>query len=181
MTQTSTLKGLQITGLDANPAVGYTAGEGAPGMNRSVDGYVTTLSADSTSSTYKMVRLPSNAKVKSVKLNSAVASAGAADINIVYSDSTVDGTSVSNQGTIPQMSAANNKLFGAAQSLVGTSQNVDVTFANATNFPYPSINIPLWSVLGLATDPGGFFDIQLNVTTQITTGGIVGISVTYVV
>ena len=180
MSQASALKSLQITGLDGTPAVSYTTGEGAPGNMRTVDGYVTALSADTTSSVYKFVRLPSSAKIKSVHYASMVASAGAADLNIAYSDSTVDGTSAANQGTIPQISSANNKLFGAANTLVGTGQKVDATFLNTTNFPLTATALPLWAALGLASDPGGMFDVQMNVTTAITTGGLIYVSVDYV-
>ena len=114
-------------------------------------------------------------------LYSAVASAGAADFNVAFSDSTTDGTSSTNQGTIPQVSSANNKLFGAATALTGISATAgtDITFANT--FTHENSKQPLWKVLGYTTDPGGYFDIQANVTTQITTGGIIAMRVTYTV
>lgn len=180
MTQTSALSSAQITGLNSTPPAISTAGEGAGGMMKRVEGVVTALSADSTSSVYKMVRVPTTAKIKGVRLYSTVASAGAADINVAYSNSAADGTSVANQGTIIQISSANNKLFGAATSLVGTGQAVDCTFLNTTNFPNGANLLPLWKALGLTQDPGGMLDIQLNVSTQVTTGGLVMLAVDYV-
>ncbi|HLZ08457.1 MAG TPA: hypothetical protein VKT80_07720, partial [Chloroflexota bacterium] len=143
---------------------------------------------------------------------------GSADLNIVWSDSTADGTSVTNQGTVPQISSANNKLFGSALSLVSLSRSSasysqwNWTFANTTNFPqglaanaaitaaigvnagYPtsgttllteSINTPLWQMLGLGTptqgDPGGWFDFVFYITTGVTTGGALMLTVEYVV
>lgn len=180
MSQASALKSLQLTALDTIPPNGYTTGEGAPGMVRRVDGFVTAVSADTTSSVYKMVRLPSNAKVKKVTINSSIASAGSGDINVAYSDSTMDGTQPALQGTIPQISSANNQLFGAAASLVLAGVTTDFTFKNLTNYPQSAANLPLWLAVGLASDPGGFFDIQINITTAVTTGGLVLMSVDYV-
>lgn len=180
MAQASSLKSPQITALDTIPPTTFSTGEGAPGMLRRVDGYVTALDGDNTSSVYKMVRVPTNAKIKSVKINSSIASAGSGDVNVAYSDSTIDGTAPANQGTIIQISSANNKLFGAAQSLVLAGVTTDFTFKNLTNFPQSSINLPLWQALGLTSDPGGFFDIQINITTGVTTGGLVMMSVDYV-
>lgn len=176
---TSALKSQQITDLDASPVVRNDAGRNAAGIVRMVTGGVTAVDADDTSSVYKLVRVPSNAVIKKVTIMSRIATAGSADINVAYSDSTTDGTQPSLQGTIPQISAANNKLYGAAQSLVLSGVPTPFTFKNAymTN---ARLEQPLWQVLGLTTDPGGFFDIQANITTAVTTGGQVSCAVEYI-
>lgn len=176
---TSALKSQQITDLDASPVVRNDAGRNAAGILRFVDGGVTAVDGDDTSSVYKLVRIPSNAVIKRVTIMSRIASAGSADINVAYSDSTTDGTQPGLQGTIPQISAANNKLFGAAQSLVLAGVPTNFTFKN-TYMTTARMNLPLWSVLGLTTDPGGFFDIQANITTGVTTGGQVYCGVDYI-
>jgi hypothetical protein len=175
----SALKSAMITNLDANPVVRGTNGQNAAGTIQVVTGGVTALDADSTSSTYKLVRFPSMAVIKYVGIMSRIATAGSGDINIAYSDSLTDGTQPGLRGTIPQLSAANNKLFGAAQSLVLAGVMTEKTFANTylTNARYEQ---PIWQVLGLTADPGGFFDIQINITTQVTTGGQVVCKVEYV-
>lgn len=177
---TSLLKSVQITNLDATPVVLGSTGENANGFLRVVTGSVTALSADDTSSFYKMVRVPTTAKIKKVEIMSRIQTAGSADVNIVHSDSTTDGTPPALQGTIPQMSAANNKLFGAAQSLVLAGVPTDFTFKNSTNFPQASREKPLWEVLGMTADPGGFFDFELDITTAVTTGGETSMAVYYV-
>src|SRR5579859_3289744 len=218
MAQASNLKSQSITYLDQTPPFQLGPNTG-PGEDRIVSGSCLPLSGDNTSSTYKMVRVPSNAKIKQVEVESAITGAGSADLNIVWSDSTADGTSVTNQGTVPQISSANNKLFGSALSLVSLSRSSasysqwNWTFANTTNFPqglaanaaitaaisagnagYPtsgttllteSINTPLWQMLGLGTptqgDPGGWFDFVFYITTGVTTGGALMLTVEYVV
>ena len=185
MSQASTLKGPAITGLDTIPASLPTTGEGGPGYLKSINDWVTPLSADTTSSTYRLCRIPTTAKVKSVIVNSAIASAGAADIDVAFSDSTVDGTPPSLQGKIVQITGpADNKLFGAAQSLVGTGQAVNQTWLGT--FTQKMSNEPLWQALvdlgctQFTSDPGGFFDIYFKVTTAITTGGVLACKVDYV-
>lgn len=177
------LKSTQITNLDAAPVVLGTNGEFAQGFVRVISDQVSPVSADDTTSTYKLVRIPTTAKVKKLVLDSAVAAAGAADFNVVHSDSTTDGTPSALQGTIPQISAANNKLFGAAQSIVA---QVRVDWTLKGTFTLAHQNVPLWQVLvnlgvtSFTLDPGGFFDIQANVTTAITTGGILNLECWYV-
>lgn len=178
MSQASTLKGPAITNLDATPVVDVTAGEGIGGELRHVGDWVTALTADTTSSTYRICRFPTQARIKRVVLNAAAVSAGAADIDIAFSDSTVDGTPPNLQGTVPQVSSADNKWFGAAHSLVAQA-NVDITYAGSHTMA--TANEPIWKALGYATDPGGYFDIFMKVTTAITTGGIISVTVEYVI
>lgn len=177
MAQTSVLKDANITGLDAVPPVFSTTGEGSRGYLQEIDGTVAAVSADAIGSTYRLCRVPTTAKIKNVVLNSAIASAGAGDINIAYSDGN-DGTPPALAGTIVQVASADNKLFGAASTLVAQA-NVNVTFAGS--FTLANRNQPLWKVLGLASDPGGYFDFLIKVTTAVTTGGAVGLKVDLVV
>lgn len=179
------LKSTSITNYDASPVVAMAVGEGANGLIRVANDFVTTVSSDDTTSTYKLVRIPTNAKVKSIYIMSAIATAGSGDINIAYSDSTVDGTQQSLAGGVVQITGpVNNKLFGAAQSLVLASVRTDFTFKGT--FTQAHQNLPLWQVLvnlgatQFTSDPGGFFDIQVNITTTITTGGVLGAEVYYV-
>lgn len=140
MAQASNLKSQAITYLDQTPPA-FGSPNSGPNHTRTITGSVVALSGDNTSSTYKMLRVPTAAKIKAVLLESAVTGAGNADVNIVWSDSTADGTAVANQGTVPQISSANNKLFGSALSLVSISRSsaaytlADITYGNTTNFP----------------------------------------------
>lgn len=181
------LKSLSITNLDASPIVANTIGEGASGMVRIINDSVSPVSADDTTSTYRLCRIPTTAKIKKVVLDSAIASAGAADFDIAFSDSTTDGTQAAlNALTNPVVQVtgpADNKLFGAAQSLVAQSR-VDIT--KVGTFTLPMQNIPLWQVLvnlgatQFTADPGGFFDFYVKVTTGITTGGLLNVEIWYV-
>lgn len=183
---TEALKSTPITNLDASPPVLNSSGQGGPGVLRSVNGHVAATAGVTTGSTYRLCRFPTNACIKQVLLSAAAEGAtGAIDIDVAFSDSTSDGTPPSLQGTIPQVSSADNKLFGAATAITSAQKNVDITFAGT--FTTDHQNIPLWSVLnslgslGWTSDPGGFFDILLKTTATMANGGDVGIEVRYVV
>jgi len=182
------LKSASITNLDASPVVANTIGEGAPGMEIVINDSVSPVSADDTTSTYRMCRFPTNAKIKDLKIFSAIATAGSADIDVAFSDSTTDGTQPALAGGIVQLAGpVDNKLFGAAKSLVATVAAGPI-IANAFQGTFtPAMqNIPMWQnlvTLGatqFTSDPGGFFDILVRVTTAITTGGILSCELRYV-
>jgi hypothetical protein len=183
---TESLKSVPITNLDASPPVLNNSGQGAAGSLRSVNGHVAATTGVTAPSTYRLCRIPTNACIKQVLLtNGALSTSAAADIDVAFSDSTTDGTPTSLQGTIPQISAADNKLFGSAVSLVSAGKNTDVTFSGV--FTPDHQNIPLWQVLnalgslGFTGDPGGNFDILVKTTTTVTAGGDIAIEVRYVV
>lgn len=186
-----TLKSLGITNLDASPYIPQTTGEGAVGREHIVNDQLATGAADNIGSIYRMVRIPVNAKIKRLAWFGANgASAGAADFDVAFSDSTIDGTQAIFQGQIIQLTGpVDNKLFGAARSLTQASFNVEnlITFANT--FTPAFQNLPLWQVLinlGVvsptlfAFDPGGFFDIVAKLTTAQTVAGTLSMECRYV-
>lgn len=168
-----TIKSAPIINLDATPAVPNTEGEGATARLKQVQGFVTASAAASIASKYLLARIPSNAKVKDVILESEAQAAGATDVGLYYSDSTIDGTSASLQGTV--ISAA---FFGSAVSLAAASRASIVN--ESGTYTLDKRNQPIWQAAGLASDPGGFFDVVATLTTAITTGtGKLGAEVLY--
>lgn len=177
-----TVKSASITNLDAVPFVPNTTGEGGPGYERNASDYaaVTTGGLASTASTYKMVRLPSNAKVKratlkaDADLDSNASPTLKVDVGAYYSDATMDGTQVANQGVLISANAfAAAVLFGK-----GTTDTIDALAA----FTAAKKNQPLWQALGLASDPGGFIDVVVAVNTVAATAvaGVIGFDLTFV-
>ena len=179
MSQTSLLKSAAITNLDTIPILAPTQGEGGPSYLQEIDGYVTCLTADTTSSVYRIVRLPTNVKVKSVVIDTAALSASTTlNVGAYYSDAysaggVFDGTPPSLSGTV--ISAA---FFASA--LAATSANVRVDVTNqAGNYPISNRNEYLWQALGLSADPGGFIDITVVPNVAIVAGGVIGLTVEY--
>lgn len=166
---TSNLKSTGITNLDADPIVANQAGKYGPAGLRYVDGYVTAVASDAAGSTYKLVRVPSNAIVKRLTLESEAQGAGAINLSVYYSDSTTDGTSPANQGVI--VPTTGDQFFASDVSLASAVVPTDVTNESG-NYTIDKRFKYLWDALGLTTDPGGYFDIVAVVhTTAITTGG----------
>lgn len=178
---TSALKSTPITNLDTIPVTPNTTGEGAPGYLRSSEGFVTAVAADAAGSTYRLVRVPSNAKIKAVTFRSEAQGAGKVQLSAYYSDSTVDGTAVANQGlVVPSTGAA---FFADDIDCASAVTPVDkLGTGTAPGWNMSMWNTPLWSALGLTSDPGGYIDVVAVVhTTAITTGtGRLGVSVDFV-
>ncbi|WP_316176258.1 hypothetical protein [Bradyrhizobium sp. SZCCHNRI1073] len=180
---TEALKTTSITNMDSPTAV--QAGMGGQGYMLTVNDHVASTAGVTTGSTYRMCRIPTNAKVKRVLFSCAAhATTGSFDVDVAHSDSTTDGTPAPLQGTIPQISAADNKLFGAALSATTALKNSDITFSGT--FTTTHQNMELWNVLvalgttSFSADPGGFFDILLKSTATDVTGGDLAIEVDYV-
>lgn len=174
------LKAPSITTLDTIPPGQNTTGEGGPGFSRNAGDFVTISAAASATSTYKMARIPTNAKVKNVILETEAQGAGAVNVSVYYSDSTVDGTPSANQGLI--VPTTGDQFFASDVSLASALGRTSVVNESG-NYPVSKRNQPLWQALGLTSDPGGMFDIVLVVhTTAITTGtGRTRLEVDYVV
>ena len=167
MSQTSHLKSTSITNLDATPYVQNTSGEGAQGFLRVVNDYATPLAADATGSTYQILRVRSNVKLKHLYFESQAQGAGAIEVGLSYSDSTIDGTAPANQGAV-----INASLFATEFSIASAVTQEDLlTMAGTAAWTSTLANEPLWQAAGLSSDPGGCFDIVCTVNTSaITTG-----------
>lgn len=159
-----------ITNLDASgPAPVYTtSGQGASAVARTQNDYVavTTAGLGNTGTKLKILRLKSNVKLKRVILSAdtALDTNGSPtltlDVGAYYSDSTVDGTAVANQGVVISANA-----FSAILAFGATFQNV------AADAKWTTVmrNQELWQALGLSSNPGGFIDIVVAVHATAAT------------
>jgi hypothetical protein len=189
-------KSASITAMDSTPLVEVTSGEGISGWLKNVNDFATILFTGSgIGDLYRFVRFPTTAKVKKVFLViTSVSTAGAMDIGVGFSDSTVDGTPQSLATLANPMvqltGPADNKLFGSAQALTAAiiTPPKEITFSG-TAFPFLPVhqNLPLWQALvnlgatQFTADPGGYFDIVGKATTAPTvTNTVASIEVDYV-
>lgn len=173
------LKSTPITNLDATPVVQNTAGDGAPASDQIESGFVTVSAAASIGSTYRLVRVPTKARMKHLFFESEAQGAGTVDLSLYYSDSTVDGTPPAVQGLIVPTTGA--QFFASLIAVAAIVQSIDEINESGNN-PLPNRNKQLWDAAGLASDPGGYFDIVMVVTgAAITTGtGRAGVQAEYV-
>lgn len=173
------LKSTMITNLDAVPVVRGAPGHDSVGLLREVDGYVTVPASASVNSTFRMVRVPTNAKVKSVTVESEAQGAGKVNLSAYYSDAVSDGTPAANVGVI--VPTTGDQFFASDIDLASAVTPTNVTNESG-NYGLDKRAKPLWQALGLSTDPGGFIDIVAVVhTTAVTTGtGKLGVRCTYI-
>lgn len=171
------LKSTSITNLDATPVVTPSAGEGGPGIMREVSGHQTVSASASVTSTYQLVRVPSNAIIKSLLFESQAQTAGKFQLGVYYSDSKVDGTAVANQGVVVDAKFFSDDIDCAAAVL----PTEKIFGTGGSNTP-DKRNKKLWDALALTSDPGGYFDIVATVhTTAVTTGtGMIWVSAHFI-
>ena len=187
MTQTSHLKATALTNLDASPILEPNPGVGGPGVMRVTDGFITALAGDATTTTYQLVRVPSNVIVKDIKFASQAQGAGAVELGWYYSTSTTDGTAASNQNTNGTPKAISAAFVAAEFSIASAVPLAGVTDGGALNSTgntaYNLYQEPLWQMLALSSDPGGYFDFVATVnTTAITTGtGVIYAAVSWTI
>src|SRR5262249_39505360 len=97
-----TVKSTSLTNLDAIPFIESNAGRGAAGRSVTGDDWCAApaVGLQTAGSYYKLVRIPTGAIIKSVRLatdkapDAASAKTVAFDLNLIFSDSTDDGTPV---------------------------------------------------------------------------------------
>jgi hypothetical protein len=142
MTSVLNSKAVNVTLLDAVPATGYagqpltqiSSGEGGPAFTKSIeDSIVLPVTFFSATGNYaRILRFPTNAKVKSVEVHTdiavdAAATTGAAAfyVGVAFSDSTSDGTPPAYQGLQPTTVG-----IGGGSTTAGTTVAINGSSAN---------------------------------------------------
>lgn len=151
---TEALKTTQLTNLDSTPPVRTTN----YGQNMQVlYGSLTATTAMTSGSTYRMIRLPSNAILHSAKVwLDATVTTFTGDITLYYGSGTLVGTLVA--ADIFKNAYAMAAIVAPTEFFLGGLGGLGADLGD-----------PLWQIAGLSSDPGGFFDITI-VTTATTDG-----------
>lgn len=165
-----TLKSTAITNREATPPVHNNPGAGGCGIAKQIYGYLASVTASlSATSVIRLVEVPSNAVVTSVRVSSGAQAAGKFDIG-VYRNNRDGGAAVDQDFFTTDLDCA-SAVVDQECVMKATSAN---TIAKRSQ--------PLWQAAGLSADPKCMFDICATVhTTDVTTGtGALGALVTYV-
>lgn len=169
-----TLKSLAITNREATPRTANSAGAGGGGILREVSSHIASVTASlSVTSVIRLVSVPSNAVVKSIRVSSEAQTAGAFSIGVYRTNA--DGGLVA---------AANaDQFFTAALSCASAVIDQECVMKATSLNTIAKRNQPLWQAIGMTADPGKDLDICATVTTTpVTTGtGALGCTVQYVV
>lgn len=172
---TEAIKSASITNYDASPPVRPTAGA-AGGGGRLVFADESAAFADlvTAGSTYRMVRVPSNAVIKRLRacVDTAVTTF-TVDIGVYYDSSTARAADLRSDVIVAD-------LFGSAVALAAVVVPTEYTM-ESTVLTVADMFLPLWDAAGLTSDPGGNLDIVLTNTATNSGAGTAYLSVEYVV
>jgi len=164
-----------ITNRQAVITVPNPTGGGAQGYIKNVSDSVVVVASSAVDSTLRILRVPTNAKVKYVGIQSQAQTQGHTDVGVYYP---VDGPTGKADLAANAISQA---FFASSVALASAVQPTDITNESGT-YTADKVNLPLWQALGIASDPGGEFDIVATIVTDdISTGtGILGLQVEFV-
>lgn len=160
---------------------GYTAGQ----RKFEQVGYIATAADEASGSELRFCRVPSNARISSLKLSTGVNAATTGQFDIgVYRTPENGGTVVSPTTDGVGTGASRIDFFGDAINLDDTAHDngandVEVAF-QAADYTIDLREKPLWEALGYDEDPKQDFDIVLTLT-EIFAGGptAMGLKVEY--
>jgi len=147
------LKTLALTNADAKPVVIGNSRTLRANLQQAV-GNALADAAASIGSTYRLVRIPSNATAVNVFLsNAAFTTTGAADIGIYNAKTGV---------------VVDADFFGSAVLLTSIQNELNVT-RESTVYTLANLDKPIWQALGLTEDPQVEYDVTLTLTAANTT------------
>lgn len=172
-----TVKSQSITDQDASPRVAVQAGAGAGAPLTFVEGYAAVAATDEDLSTYRLVRVPSNAKMKRLTVEAtALGGSCAANYGLHYASAQADcGPGIVAGAVIDA------DFFASA--VVHTNAVAPTNIINEGGFltiAERGAGMPLWQAAGLSADPGGKFDIVATLTVDAATGGSIYVAAEYV-
>ena len=168
-----------ITSLDSKwPGSRMTAGQGAPARTIVVEGSVTAANVATVAldGYLQMVRIPSNCSVKKVEyVQDSTATTMTWNCGLHYSDATDDGTQAQYQGTV-----ISDTFFASAYAGAAVVTYADITFQSGT-YHASATRQPIWEAVALSADPGGMFDVTLQLDAALSGNATVSVRVTYTV
>lgn len=173
------LKSTLLTNRDATPKVlsdSYLAG----GIMSETQGSIKTGASDNAGSQYRLISVPSNAKVSQLYWQAdAIGSGGPTQLDVAVWYPT----------TVPQ-GGGSFIVAGCAAAIISSSIFATALTSNAatalteitnqsTNYLIPLQETPLWNVLGLASDPEVSFDIGFTLRSATQSAGYVSLKCKY--
>lgn len=158
-----------VANSDASPAVKNSANlqNGNPRIHR---GVWTAANGDSIGSIFRFARVRSSDLIHSIVVrNEALGGSAEADVGVYQT--------AENGGAV-----VDADRFGSAVSLVSASLGgVDVTHeAGTTNAKLADREKVLWQMLGLAADPGIYYDLALTLTGASAAAATVAVDTTVI-
>lgn len=172
------LKSTLLTNRDATPKVltdAYLSG----GIMEEVQGSVKTGNPDAAGSTYRLVSVPSNARISQIYWQAdALGSGCQLDVAVWYPTQVPQGGAAFLAASVAA-TLISSSIFATA--LAGSASAVALTEVTnqSTNYLIPLQETPLWNVLGLASDPEVSLDIGFSLRFATAAAGYAGLKVRY--
>lgn len=166
-------KSTAITNRDASPLVINDA-RLERAVKKSAVGSVAVAATDSSTSYFPLVQVPTTAMVRAVFLTvTAGMTSLAGNVGVFKTTANSGGVTT---GVVANTSS--NTFFGSATSLASALNRSDVT--GSGSYTTDKREQPLWQAIGLSADPGGFFDIGVQLTANNAgSAGRVGVEIEY--
>lgn len=157
-----------ITNGDATPNV-LSSSTICQGILRESVGTVEAAAADDNDSIYRMVRVPSSARISSILLASDAVT-GSSDVNVGVWQTAANGGAV-----------VNENIFADAVDLSTSATAFTEVILETTATDIAKVEYPLWQLLGLSADPNRDYDICLKAVAAASAAGTYAMKVKYVV
>lgn len=165
---TEALKSTPITNAEATPATKNNSGVAGGAMRQSVATIEANAAGDA-GSTYRMVRVPSNAT--GISLIFACDDLGTtATVNVGLHDTTANGGAVVDADFFA--SAVNCNTAAVAPTHIEHESGV---------YGIEDIEQPLWQALGLSADPGKDYDVVVTSVGDIDQDGTISVKLQYAI
>ena len=170
------LKSTMISNRDAVPKI-LTDAYVANGEVLEAEGYVAPANGDSAASKYLMCSIPSNCRLSSLVFQcSALGSGAKLDIGASYPSFIPRGAGL--DAILPNQVISAN-FFAAAYDVSSAVAPTNIETSSGT-YTIAKQELPLWSALGLAADPGIDLDIVATVNVAMAAAGFASVKAKYV-
>jgi len=173
----SVFKSTLIANRDANPKVlidAFLSG----GLYQETQGSVKTGAADAAGTTYRLVSIPSNARLSMLEWQSDSLGSGCVlDVGVWFPTTVpLGGAAFLASGSAAAL--ISSSIFAAGLTAPAATTLTEIT-NQSTNYLIPLQETPLWNVLGFVTDPEVSFDIGFIARIATASAGYVGLKARY--
>lgn len=174
----SVFKSTLLLNRDATPKV-LTDAFLAGGLYEEAQGAVKTGAADAAGTTYRLVQVPSNARLSSLFWQAdALGSGCQLDVGVWFPTTLpLGGGAFLASGSAAVL--ISSSIFATALAGSGSAVALTEITNQSTNYTIPLQETPLWNVLGFVTDPEVEFDIGFSARFATASAGYVGLKCRY--
>lgn len=171
------LKSTLLTNRDATPKV-LTDAFLSGGIMEEVQGSVKTGASDTANSYYRLVSVPSNARISQLSWQSdALGSGCIVDVGVWY-PTTIPTGGANFLASGSSGAILSSSIFATGLTAPAANALAEIT-NNSLNYLIPLQETPLWNVLGFTADPEISFDIGFVTRVATAAAGYIGLKCRY--